>query len=786
MPDALPSLQFPSYGDWLTAHDDRTLVDLLWRLRAFHDGLLGRAAGSMGPVADVAALRSLDAAALAVLHGLVHAGAARTPVDAEELTTALTTLCDIAGTPADRRPLPAALPGILTTLAGYALVYGPGLRIDHDTAGSVDAADLFPVAVPDHLQNLFAGTTDLPWVLVDGYRCPVATTDLPGVLADLPDRQRRLLDTLATAGGIGHSASLDDPDRPLSRMIGAGLLDRVDAETARLSPRVGAVIADRVTPNPGGDFTTPTPVPTDDRTDGAGVARVIEILRRVTDLLSVLGTSPLRPLNGGGVGVREISRLAKATGASTDEITETLLLCRHADLVATGLPVPAPEIYHAGSDGDVWGVTDRGASYLAAGTDRRWALLLSGWAQSPHAPWAAVATGAHLLESSLDDPRVADLRTLAAALVTTCDGATDPGVQLWRLRPALAARTGVDALAGVLTEAEVLGLRAGGRPTTAAVAAASATDLDELTGALTMVLPAPVQMLIIQADLTVLAPGLLAPADEAMLRRIADQESAGMASVWRISPESLRRAAAAGDTADQVRAFLTGMAPELPQGLEYLIRDTFRSSGVLTAAIASTVLTVEDPAILDAALASLSDTDARTAGLRRIAPTVAVSRTQLSHVVDVLEDAGVHVSVDGDATVTAHGPLLSLVPDPVHTRATRDEVEARLEAAVEGFRRSRQMEDDGVTGGSGTDAHPGDLETTTVRDPRTIMTALRAAYDRGTQVEISYVDADGTAVQEWISVVTMSPVSIVGVTESEGVSLRIQPHRIAWVATPVH
>jgi len=719
-----------------------------------------------------AALRQLDARSLAVLHGLARAGAAHHPVDASSLSDALTSLFDEAGTPATGRPTTAEIPEVLRSLAHRGLAYGLGLHIDNAPTGD-DGPDPFPVAIPGDLQGFFTGTTDLPWALVDGYRCPVPTVDLPDVLADLPDRQRRLLDTLATAGGIGHSASLDDPERPLARMIAAGLLDRVDAETARLSPRVGAVIAGRVTPDPGGDFTTPEPVPVTDRADGAGVARAVETLRQVTELLTVLGTAPLRPLGGGGVGVREITRVAKATDTTTDEVTGTLLLCRHADLIGPGLPVPAPEVGTAGPDGEVWGVTDRGAEFLAAGMARRWALLLSGWSTSPHSPWEMAETGTHLLQDSLDHPTTAALRELTAELVTVLgptqdapDDAHDAAVQLWRLRPSLAAKTPTQAVAGVLAEAEALGLRADGQSTSAAVALASDAPADALTTALTGVLPAPVSMLIIQADMTVLAPGLLAPDDEAMLRAIADVESTGMASVWRISPESLKRAAAAGETADRVRGFLAGMAPEIPQGLDYLINDAFRSSGALTAGTVSTILTAPDEATLTSALtmlASLSDGEVRDAALRRIAPTVAVSRTQLSRVVSLLEDAGVRVGVDGDAAATTHGPVLSLVPDRRRPSVSREEVEDQLAGTVEGLRRTRQAVSD-AEDPEGTDLP--DVET--VRDPHQIMATLRSAYDRGTRVEISYVNADGSAVQEWISVVAMSPVSNVGVTESDG------------------
>lgn len=787
---------FPTYGEWLADHGDSTLVDLFWRLRAFHSpfmpsagsGTAGSARGTapLPTVTDVGALRQLDAAHLAVLHALVRAGATHRPVDRGELRSALTGLFDTAGTPEHRRLPAEELPGLLTSLAHLALAYGPGLRVD----GAGDA-ETFPVAVPGNLRSLFGPATDIPWALVDGYRCPVPTRDMPDVLGKLPERQRRLLDTLSSAGGIGHSTSLDDPERPLARMIDAGLLDRIDAGTARLSPRVGAFISGRIVPAPGGDFTVAVPVPVTGAVDSAGAARAVETLRRVTDLLTDLATAPLRPLTAGGVGVRELTRVSRSTGATVGEVTGTLLLCRHADLVSRGLPVPAPEVDAAGPDGDVWGVTDRGAEFLSADTARRWALLLYGWSSSPHAQWEAATTGAHLLEDSLDSPRITALRRITAELVTVLDGGTDAAEKLWQLRPSLAARTGVDALDAVLGEAEELGLRVDGSPTGAAVALATALDadpgpgpasadpVDALTEALARVLPDPVHTLLIQADLTVLAPGLLDAPTESMLRRIADVESTGMASVWRISTGSLKRAASYGESAESVRGFLSGMAAEIPQGLDYLISDTFRDTGSVTAGTASTVLTAPDAAMMDLVLGQLTDAEADRAGLRRIAPTVAVSRSQLSVVVDALDASGARVKVEGDSGAVAHGPVLSLVPDPDPPVVTRDDVAGQLEAAVETLRRSQETRPDDPDG-SGT--VPG---VETVREPRAIMDALRTAYDRGTRVEISYVDADGSAVREWISVVTMSPVKIVGVTESGGTSLGIRPHRISWVGVPV-
>ncbi|MEY8567499.1 helicase-associated domain-containing protein [Corynebacteriaceae bacterium 7-707] len=776
MPDS-----FPTYADWLSGHPDEVLVELLWRLRAFHPG-------SLGSVSDVAALRRLDASGLAVLHALVAAGADHRPVDLEDVTGHLTDLWDAAGTDPGRRADTPTVQATLHTLATWGLVFGPSLTLSPQDP----AAPPGPVKVPMHLPPLFSATTDLPWVLVDGYRCPVPTAELPEVLDALPTRQRRLLDTLELSGGIGHSATLDDPERPLARMIAAGLLDRVDAGTARLSPRVSACISGRVVPPPGGDFrpwedpaSTPRP---DARTDATAVARVVETARLVADVLEQIGNTPVRPLNAGGIGVREIARLAKALDLDAAVVSDTLVLCRHADLVAVGLPVPAPR--DVVGSGDFWSLSERGAAYLSAPLSRRWAMLVDGWRHSPHAPWLADdadGTTPHLLQDSMDSSAAAALRGVVAA-----GGRVMTAEELWRARPSVAAVTPVAAVDSVRDEGVILGLAADGQPSSAALALAAvvagedstvttgttdATDEDRLAAAFADILPAPVRMLIIQADMTILAPGLLDSDTEARLRTFADVESTGMASVWRVTRESMQRAVEHGETAEGIEDFLAGMAPDVPQSLWYLIQDTFRTHRPETPVVGSTaasVLTAPD----EKSMAAIMDTEAaEETGLRLLSPTVAASSVQLSLVVEALEEEGVTISVDGDTGTgrATAAPVFSTVPDPPRPVTSFPRVADQLAGAVEGFRRTRQDGDDDAGHSSETDR---------VHEPRAIMAALRRAYDAGTPVEISYVDATGSAVHEWISVVTMSPVSIIGVTEAGGRSLHIQPHRVAWVGTP--
>lgn len=390
---------------------------------------------------------------------------------------------------------------------------------------------------------------------------------------------------------------------------------------------------------------------------------------------------------------------------------------------------------------------------------------------------------------------------LAEALTIAAD--TDYASALWRIRPAVAAVTEQEDLDQSVAEAVSLGLVAEGSASSAALAlvdvdgadscsattATSSTSEDVLTDHLARILPAPVSMLIIQGDMTILAPGLLDTETELMLRQFAEVESTGMASVWRVTRQSMERAVDAGLTSSDILGFLSGMAPEIPQTLTYLVEDTVRTHRRVEPVVGSTaacVLTAPDAETMTTLMASPAAEDV---GLHLVAPTVAVSSTQLSVVLDALEEDGQVVQVAGVGGDTgAAGAVsvgrgasptagMSLVPDPERPDTSRKVVDNQLAGAVEAFRRALQHDDDAY-GGPGTTG-----DGVTVHEPHEIMAALRQAYNQGTQVQINYVNASGSAVREWISVVTMSPVAIVGVTESGGESLRIQPHRVASVTT---
>ncbi|NED20170.1 helicase-associated domain-containing protein, partial [Streptomyces sp. SID9913] len=138
-------------------------------------------------------------------------------------------------------------------------------------------------------------------------------------------------------------------------------------------------------------------------------------------------------------------------------------------------------------------------------------------------------------------------------------------------------------------------------------------------------LPEPLDHVLLQADLTAVAPGPLQRPLADVLDVLADVESKGGATVYRFTPGSVRRALDAGQTAADLHAFLAAHSrTPVPQPLAYLIDDVARRHGHLRVGAASAYVRCDDDAVLNEILA---DKRAAGLGLRRLAPTVLAART---------------------------------------------------------------------------------------------------------------------------------------------------------------
>jgi Helicase conserved C-terminal domain len=216
------------------------------------------------------------------------------------------------------------------------------------------------------------------------------------------------------------------------------------------------------------------------------------------------------------------------------------------------------------------------------------------------------------------------------------------------LEPTVRAVLDAAAFLGV---AVVVGERA--QAGLAAEALLAATGPAGLAEAAADALPDGPDRFLLAGDLTVVAPGGLAPGVETRLAGLADREAAG-SGTWRISDASLRRAFDEGGTADEVLAFLRRhSSTPLPQALEYLVADVARRHGRLRVGGATTYLR-GDPATVAGAVRSAAG---RRLGLRELAPGVAVTGRSQRELLAALRKAGeAPLAEEPDGSPRPEGP----------------------------------------------------------------------------------------------------------------------------------
>ena len=392
----------------------------------------------------------------------------------------------------------------------------------------------------------------------------------------------------------------------MRRLLSLGLLVRRDDETVELPRQVGlAMRGDR----PMGPLRPTPPRPAAvahgvTKVDGAGAGEAVEIVRHMTALLDLWSAEPPPVLRSGGLGVREQRRLAKQLDVTEQRAVLLAELAAGADLVAD-TEHTAPE----------WVPTTQADTWQAASTEQRWAGLAYSWLTLPRLPGlAGLRDDKDRLLVPLSDelrrplaPR--DRRWILRALAELEPGAgiARPedlmAVLSWRA-PRRGGRMRDDLVRWTLAEAATLGVVALGGLTSAGRALLS----DGATAAakqLAAALPEPIDHVLAQADLTVVAPGPLEPMLAEEMALVADVESAGSATVYRVTEASVRRALDAGRTATELHElFRTRSRTPVPQALDYLIDDVARRHGRLRGGAAASFLRCDDEALLVEVLAN--------------------------------------------------------------------------------------------------------------------------------------------------------------------------------------
>jgi hypothetical protein len=424
-----------------------------------------------------------------------------------------------------------------------------------------------------------------------------------------------------------------------------------------------------------------------------------DLLVRIEELTTAWGADPPRVLRAGGLSQRDLKLTAEGLDLTLERAAFLIELAYAAQLVGddAGIaPVWAPT-----ADLDVW-------SASAAGD--RWARLARAWftsTRAPHLVGQRVADSpVNALAQSVQWPSVRGLRLLVLtelAGLAEGDAASADDVRdrlLWR-QPLRPHEPLAETVAAVLREAEWLGVTGRGALSSAGRALLRAADPaghrtartpdssdpavhtpagpslgttgsldggarssdpavhspgDPVAAAMSPHLPEPVDHILLQADLTAVAPGPLVGDLATLLRAAAEIESRGGATVHRFTPTSVRRALDTGWTADTLLdALRTGSRTPVPQPLEYLVTDVARQHGRTRVGSCAAYIRSDDPATLERMLAAR---ELGVARLRRIAPTVLVSPTDAAVLVELLRDHGFSPVAEGsDGAVVVAEPV---------------------------------------------------------------------------------------------------------------------------------
>ncbi|MFE9773950.1 helicase-associated domain-containing protein [Streptomyces sp. NPDC005931] len=264
-------------------------------------------------------------------------------------------------------------------------------------------------------------------------------------------------------------------------------------------------------------------------------------------------------------------------------------------------------------------------------------------------------------------------------------------------------------------------------------------------------LPEPVDHVLLQADLTAVAPGPLRRPLADTLDVLADVESKGGATVYRFTPGSVRRALDAGRTAADLHAFLAAHSrTPVPQPLAYLIDDVARRHGHLRVGGASAYVRCDDEAVLGEILA---DRRAGGLGLRRLAPTVLAAQVAPAALLEGLRAMGfapAAESAEGDVVIAradAHRTPPRTAPEPVPEGPPVPD-DTLLTAAIRAIRAGDLASTAPRKPAAGERSGPGELPRTSAAET---LATVQAAVLTGEALWIGYVNAEGAASQRLIA-----------------------------------
>ena len=465
------------------------------------------------------------------------------------------------------------------------------------------------------------------------------------ILKEIPKASEEVLAKLTWGPPRGQIGNIKKPGNAIGWLLDNGVLVALDSNTVALPRDVaiklrgGKIHKEMVSkaPNLIGKELVQKQI------DLAAIANISTILRWCEELLHNLSDEPPTALRTGGLGVRDLKKIAEHLGIDETCAGFVAELCYLGGL----LVIDSDDQILPTSAFDIW---------LTKSAEERWYSLVVLWLDTSRVSGLigknsdknVAPLGPELDRAGASLIRRSTLKVLNDNPQLTPDVKSLQEIVKW-INP---QRANNDYVEWTLREAEWLGITGQGALSTFGSNLLNEKEVLEIESAL----PKPVDHILIQADNSAVAPGPLTPELASEMGTIADIESRGGATVYRFSDSSIRRGLDHGKTGDQIKTFLSKISKTpMPQPLEYLITDIAKRHGRLRVGSAHTYIRCEDEGLVQQIL---HDKKCEHLRLRKIAPQVLVTDFELAEVIGELREFGYLPAAENSGGVLLSQPNL--------------------------------------------------------------------------------------------------------------------------------
>jgi len=586
------------------------------------------------------------------------------------------------------------------------------------------------------------------------------------LIAKGPAAARQILTTMAAGSPYGRvqGARKSGPaDSPVRYLLTHGLVVAIDDDTVELPKEVALLVREVPSEEPLLDTSRPSMV------ERSAAHHAHDAVLKVEALLESWGAEPPSVLKSGGLGVRELKRTAKELDVTEAVAALYVEIAYSAALLDQTANMVDPQ----------WVPTTGYDRWAAAPPEDRWVTITRAWLSMSRLP-ALVGMrddrdkALSALSHDIERPSAPVDRGRVLAVLQETDAAptVDSVVALlaWRA-PRRGGRLRDTLPRWFLDEAATLGLTGRGALAKHARLLLAGEDKDA-SRALRELLPAPLDHVLIQPDLTVVAPGPLERGLARRIREVADVESTGGATVYRVSEGSVRRALDAGRSAtDLHELFRSSSRTPVPQALAYLVDDVARRYGRLRVGASTCYVRCDDEALLTEVMSSKQ---AVLLKLRRLAPTVLTAQAPVTQVLDVLRGLG-----HAPAAEAPDGAVLVAEPDARRTAVRPRPTRPGEPAALPDEQAKLAV---GALRAGDLAAQAARKAPVTVSHTPDTLALLQQAAREGRQVWLGYVDAQGHRTQRVVEPLRVERGYVVARDHLRQEERTFSVHRITGIA----